>query len=86
MTCSVVDRDGIEVPDATPTVSFTAFGAGKIYSTGSDITEHDTIFRSTRRMRAGKIGVAVKMGNKPGTLTVIAESDGLLRGGLRAEV
>ena len=85
VTCSVVDRDGNEVPDATPTVSFTAFGAGKIYATGSDITEHDTIFRSTRRMRAGRIGVAVKMGDKPDTLTVIAECDGLLRGVLKAE-
>jgi hypothetical protein len=73
-----VDKDGNEVYDATPTVSFTASGAGKIYSTGSDISEHSSLFLSTRKMRAGRIGVAVKMTEREGKLTVIAQAEGLL--------
>ncbi|MBO5224408.1 MAG: DUF4982 domain-containing protein [Clostridia bacterium] len=86
LSCYVVDKDGNEVYDATPTVSFTASGAGKIYSTGSDISEHSSIFLSTRKMRAGRIGVAVKMTNKAGKLTVIAQADGLLPAILEQEI
>ena len=78
MSCYVLDKDGNEVYDATPTVSFTASGAGKIYSTGSDISEHSSLFLSTRKMRAGRIGVAVKMTEREGKLTVIAQAEGLL--------
>ena len=86
LTCTVVDENGIEVPDAIPTVSFTANGAGRVLSTGSDITEHDTVYKSVRRMRAGRIGVAVKLGSTPGDLTVIAEAEGLRRAILVREV
>lgn len=86
LTCTVVDRNRNEVPDATPTVSFTASGAGTVYSTGSDITDHTSLFSPIRKMRAGRIGVAVKMGNRAGTLTVIAESEGLRRAILQIEI
>ena len=76
-SCYAVDEDGNEVYDASPTVSFSANEYGKIYSTGSDITDHTSIFLSTRRMRAGRIGVAVKLADKKGELKVYAHSDGL---------
>ena len=76
-TCSVLDEKGNEVPDADVTVNFIAEGAGKIISTGSDITDHGSLFLSERKMRAGKITVAVKLGEKTGTLKLIAMSAGL---------
>ncbi len=76
-TCYVLDEDGNEVYDAAPTVTFTANSLGKVYSTGSDITDHESLFHSTRRMRAGRITVAVKLGSVPGELKLYAESAGL---------
>lgn len=78
LTCSVVDEDGNEVYDASPTVSFSSGKDCRVYSTGSDISEHDTIFKTDRRMRAGKISVAVKLTEKAEDLRVYATSDGLL--------
>lgn len=78
LSCYVTDRDGIVVPDAEiPEVQFVANGDCRIYSTGSDITEHDTIFKPSRRMRAGRIGVAVKLGTDAENLRVIAMANGL---------
>lgn len=79
VTCTVVDENGIPVPDAElPRVIFSTRGDCKIYSTGSDISEHDTIFRSERRMRAGRIGVAVKLGRVAEGMRVFAQANGLV--------
>lgn len=76
-SCFTLDENGNEVPDAECTVSFEAIGAGKVLSTGSDVADHDTVFDPVRRMRAGRIGVAVRM--QPGdSLTLIARSPNLL--------
>ncbi|MBQ9759756.1 MAG: DUF4982 domain-containing protein [Clostridia bacterium] len=78
LSCFVSDREGNVVPDAEiASVEFIANGDCRIYSTGSDITEHDTIFKSSRRMRAGRISVAVKLGTDPENLRVVARSAGL---------
>ncbi len=79
-TCYVVDEDGTEVYDASPTVTFSTNSLGKIYSTGSDITDHTSLFLPTRKMRAGRISVAVKLGDVSGELKVYAESFGLESG------
>ena len=77
LTCYVVDADGNEVYDAAPEVSFSTNELGKIYSTGSDISDHSSLFRSTRKMRAGRISVAVKTTGKAGYLQVYAYGNGL---------
>ena len=77
VSCYTVDADGNEVPTATPEVSFYTNTLGAIYSTGSDITDHGSLFSATRRMRAGRIGVAVKLGETAGELKIYAESEGL---------
>ena len=77
ITCYTVDENGLEVPNATPTVRFHSNSLGYIYSTGSDIADHSSIFLPTRKMRAGRIGVAVKLGNIAGELKIYAESNGL---------
>ena len=79
-TCRVLDEDGNEVYDATPTVTFSTNSLGQIYATGSDITDHTSIFLPTRRMRAGRISVAVKLGTVSGELKLYAESFGLQSG------
>lgn len=78
ISCYVVDENGIEVPTAEPLVHFTAEGAGTVYSTGSDVAEHDSVLNPDRKMRAGRIGVAVKMNSSSKTLKVYAEADGLI--------
>jgi beta-galactosidase len=76
-TCYALDEDGREVYDAAHTVTFKANSLGAVYSTGSDVTDHNSIFLSTRRMRAGRITVAVKLGTVSGELKLYAESEGL---------
>ncbi len=76
-SCRVLDSDGIEVPDAESTVTFTSNSLGWIYSTGSDVCDHTSIFLPTRKMRVGRIGVAVKLGDIEGELKVYAQADGL---------
>ena len=77
VTCYVVDKEGNPVYDATCEVTFDTNGLGRIYSTGSDITDHTSLFLPTRKMRAGRIGVAVKVGNVAGALQVYASSSPL---------
>ena len=77
LTCTVLDADGKEVPNACPEVSFTAEGAGRIYSTGSSVSDHKTIFSPTRKMWMGKIGICVKLDKTGGRCVVHAFADGL---------
>lgn len=78
VSCMVLDKDGNEVYDAAPTVDFMTKGDCSVYSTGSDITDHDTIFKPTRKMRAGRISVAVKLGTDGENMRLYAAADGLL--------
>ncbi len=77
VSCYVVDKDGNEVYDVSCEVTFSTNGLGRIYSTGSDVTDHTSLFLPTRKMRAGRIGVAVKLGETEGTLQIYAQSGGL---------
>ena len=86
LTCSVLDKEGNEVYDASPSVSFSSGDGCRIYSTGSDVSEHDTIFKTVRRMRAGRISVAVKLTGNTDDLRVFATSDGLLSACLMVKV
>ena len=81
VTCYAVDENGLEVPTASPMVHFTAGGAASVYSTGSDVSDHTTIFSPDRRMRAGRITVGVKI-QKAGACKVYAYADGLLTASL----
>ncbi len=74
-TCYCVDEDGLEVPDAHPTVSFFTNGLGQIAGTGSDISDHTPVTVTVRKMRAGKISVAVKTTDVAGKLFLFAESE-----------
>ena len=77
ITCSCIDENGVEVPDAAPFVSFDTNGKGTVIATGSDNTDHVPPHIPERRMRAGKITVAVRVGEESGELKVYARSDNL---------
>ena len=77
VSCYVVDQMGNEVYDAECEVEFNVNEFGTIYSTGSDVSDHNSLFSKVRKMRAGRIGVAIKLGEVEGELTVQANSEGL---------
>ncbi len=77
ITCFCVDENGIEVPTASPYASFCTNGLGTVVGTGSSVSDHNPVNLSERRMYAGKITVAVRVGNKKGTLRVFASADNL---------
>jgi beta-galactosidase len=85
-TCTALDEYGREVPDACPVVNFTANGLGRIAGTGSDVCDHTPVASPVRKMRAGKIAVAVRVGKTAGTLKLYAESEGLAAARCEVEI
>lgn len=77
-SCYCVDEEGREVPDACAEVTFSASGSGTVFSTGSDVSDHTSLYLPVRRMRAGRITVAVKMKDVNRPLKLVAYSQGLL--------
>ncbi len=78
-TCTVVDENGHEVLNANISmVSFSTTGDCQIYSTGSDISDHGYLLCPDRRMREGRISVAVKLGTNPIGMKVYAKSENLI--------
>lgn len=86
ITCYCVDENGFEVPDARPYVSFNTNNLGKIIGTGSDITDHTLVNLPDRKMRAGRITIAVQVAKISGKLKIYAESENLVSGKLEIEI
>lgn len=86
VSCHVEDKDGNPVDNACPTVRFSTEGDCSVWTTGSDISDHTTLFSSERKMREGRIGVSVKLGSTPDGMTVYAAADGLLCAALDIKV
>lgn len=78
LTCRALDADGNIVPDACPTVAFSANKLGSVVATGSDVCDHVCVDSPVRKMRAGVITVAVRVGTQAGDLRVYAEAEGLV--------
>lgn len=83
-TCVALDQCGREVPDASPVVRFYTNKLGAVVGTGSDICDHTPVKSPVRKMRAGRISIAVGCGRMHGALRLYAESDGL--GTARCEI
>lgn len=77
ITCYCTDSEGREVPDASPFVDFYSNSLGTIIGTGSDNADHNPVYETSRKMYAGRITVAVKVGNTAGDLKVYANSETL---------
>lgn len=86
ITCFVVDKNGTEVPNASPTVSFFTNKSGKVIATGADVSDHIPVTSSVRKMRAGRITVAVKTGVQAGELSVFAECENLVSARLDIDI
>lgn len=80
ITCFCTDSEGREVPDASPEVFFSCSKLGKILGTGSSNTDHAPVTETGRKMYAGRITVAVRVGDSAGVLKVYACADNLKRG------
>lgn len=77
ITCLCTDSKGREVPDASPFVTFSTNGLGKIIGTGSDICDHIPVNVPMRKMRAGRISVAVQVGTDKGELKIYASAENM---------
>ena len=77
ISCVCLDENGNEVPNAQPTVTFSCNELGEVVGTGSDNTDHIPVTSPVRKMMAGRIGAAVRVGNTNGELKVYATADGL---------
>ncbi len=86
VSCYVVDEKGREVPTASPLVNFYTSKGAAIYSTGSDISDHSSIYLPTRRMRAGRATAAVKLGCGAKSIKVYAQADGLNEAAVEIEL
>lgn len=86
ISCYCTDSEGREVPNATPYVSFNTNGLGCVIGTGSDNTDHSPVYLSERRMYAGRITVAVRVGLCEGELKVYATSENLADGVLTIQL
>ncbi len=80
VSARVLDAGGREVPDASPLVRFATDGSCRVLATGSDDTDHTGLCLSERRMYAGRVTAAVRVGTAPGPLHVWAEADSLAAG------
>lgn len=86
LSCFVVDRNGREIPDASPTVRLSAGGAGTLFTTGSSNCDHTSPFSPVRSMWAGRVSATVKLAKHHGTVTVYATADGLESAALTFEM
>ena len=66
VTCYTTDSCGRLVPNASPTVEFSANPIGKVISTGSDICDHTPLNSPKRKMREGYISIAVGVSTEEG--------------------
>ena len=76
LSCFCIDAFGNEVYDADAFVKFYTNELGSVIATGSDVCDHTAPHVPERKMRAGRISVAVRVGSQKGILKVYAESSG----------
>ena len=77
ISCFALDKEGREVPTASPLVSFNCNSLGTVIGTGSANTDIVPVTSSERKMWSGRITAAVKVKDIKGTLKVYAQSEGL---------
>jgi len=78
VTVTVQDRAGIAVPTAEPLIRFRLSGDARIVGVDNgDQTSHTSFKANQVRLFNGKALVIIRAGPRPGTVTLIAEGDGL---------
>lgn len=74
-TLECLDKNGCVVENAAETVRFFCNENGRVLATGSDVCDHTPPACPVRKMRAGKITVAVKVLKELAPLKLYAESE-----------
>ena len=74
-TLECLDKNGCVVENAAETVRFFCNENGRVLATGSDVCDHTPPAYPVRKMRAGKITVAVKVLKELAPLKLYAESE-----------
>ena len=83
----VVDRQGRPVPNASNLISFSIKGAGTIQAIGNaDITDTTPFTSRSWKAWKGELLVAVRSGEKAGTITLNATAKGLKGTAVRIKV
>ena len=78
VTATVVDANGVPVPDADDLIRFDAKGAGVIAAVDSaDNTDHDPFQSKQRKAYQGRCLAYIKTDKVSGTVTITASADGL---------
>jgi beta-galactosidase len=87
VTVTVVDKDGIPVPNAEPLIRLRLTGGGTIAGVDNgDQVDHERFQRDSVRLYEGKALVIVQGSRQPGALTLTATADGLQRAATRIEL
>lgn len=82
MEAEIVDDDGNRVPRSTNRITFRVEGPGRIVAVDNgSITSHES-FASTQRHAHDGRAIAIVRATNPGTVRVVAASDGLVDGNL----
>ncbi len=77
LSVSVLDEDGTAVPDACPRVRISVAGNGRFFSCGSSDTDLTSPLSPEKEMWMGRMGLAVRLADASGVVTVRAEAQGL---------
>ncbi|MFT3867202.1 MAG: glycoside hydrolase family 2 TIM barrel-domain containing protein [Nibricoccus sp.] len=86
VTATVVDANGVRVPDATPLVQFNAEGPGKIVAVdNADITSHEPYQSTQYKAFEGTCVAYVRATDSKGAITIKAEAEGLKAGSIQIE-
>lgn len=84
VTATVVDANGIRVPDAKPLVRFSADGPGKVVAVDNgDINNHEPYQASQHSAYEGVCVAYVRATDSNGMITIKAEADGLKIGSIQ---
>lgn len=78
VTATVVDANGVPIPNADQLISFSAKGAGSIVAVdNADNTDHDPFQTTKRKAFKGRCLAYIKTDKTTGTITVTATADRL---------
>ena len=86
VTATVVDANGVEVPDAKPVLTFAVDGAGTLAATDNGDPTDLVAFPSPTRSAFNGRALAIVRGRNSGTVTVRATAPGLSPGETRVTV
>ena len=74
VTVSLVDKNGVEIPDATDQLTFEVKGSGTFRAVcNGDATSLEPFTQPTMKLFSGKLVVTVQSGSKPGNLQLIVK-------------